>query len=268
MLRFFIIAIGLFQYSAFAAQNSGAVKFYAEAPKSVAVNEQFKVSFKVENTTCGAPTLPIFYDFVVISGPSTENSITSVNGKLSQSATYTYILRPKREGSYQLGKASITVSGINMESNDLAIDVTAAVDHPKEIEKTKRKVLPFGFDTIFDFTYDLKTDTIYSEGPTSVTLSEQFKIKFIIGKHKALSPQLPSFGDFELINGPIISNSTQWTNGNEFTTSVYTYILKPKRKGIFHIGKATIITTGRFMESNDLIIKVTAAGKKQREPKY
>jgi hypothetical protein len=43
--------------------------------------------------------LPNLNDFNVLSGPNTSQSVQWINGNVSQTSTYSYILQPKKEGT-------------------------------------------------------------------------------------------------------------------------------------------------------------------------
>jgi hypothetical protein len=48
-----------------------------------------------------------------------------INGNVTQSASYTYVLRPKQQGTFKIGKATVEINGNVVESNELTIEVTA-----------------------------------------------------------------------------------------------------------------------------------------------
>lgn len=124
------------------------IKFYASAPKSVAVNQQFQLTYTVESSSAKTLNLPstINNDFQLLGGPSTSQNMSWVNGQVSQSVTYTYYLKPKKEGTYTIGRASASIQGTNMESNELSITVTG----PVQQQQAQRHRDPFGFFDPFD----------------------------------------------------------------------------------------------------------------------
>lgn len=124
-------------------------KFYANAPKQIAINQNFQLAFTLENANGGQLKLPSLNDFQVLGGPNTSSSMQWVNGAVSQSVTYSYVLRPKKEGSFKIGKASIQVSGVTMESNELNIDVTGPVQQQPQTQQRQRGN-PFGWDPFED----------------------------------------------------------------------------------------------------------------------
>lgn len=109
-----------------AARAAGEVVFKASAPNAVVMGEQFRLTFTVnaEGKDLRVQEMP---DFDVLMGPSQSTSYSSswVNGQSTSetSVTYTYILMPKREGTFNIAPATIQVKGAHYTSNGLAIKV-------------------------------------------------------------------------------------------------------------------------------------------------
>src|SRR6476620_8032941 len=76
-------------------------RFSASAPKSVPQNSNFQLSFTLENANGNNLHPPSISDFQVLSGPNTSTSMQWVNGNVTQSVTYNYILRPKNQGTFK-----------------------------------------------------------------------------------------------------------------------------------------------------------------------
>jgi len=91
---------------------------------SVGVNEQFQITFSVSGSASSF-TPPNMSDFMVLSGPNQSTSIQMINGTFSQSVSYSYILQPKKSGTFKIGPASISSGGKNISSNTLTITVSA-----------------------------------------------------------------------------------------------------------------------------------------------
>jgi hypothetical protein len=77
-------------------------------------------------------TPPSFEKFRVVGGPSQSISNSWINGERNYSKTYTYFLAPKKRGSTNIGQASIEVKGVIYKTSPIEINVTAAVDVPKD----------------------------------------------------------------------------------------------------------------------------------------
>lgn len=104
------------------------VTFVASAPKSVVVNQQFRLSYKINNAKVKEPSIADIPGFMVLSGPnrSTQQSYyQDANGNIeaSSSVTFTYILMAEKEGEYTLPAATITVDGEKVTSNTVTIKV-------------------------------------------------------------------------------------------------------------------------------------------------
>ncbi len=103
-----------------------SVQFTMEGPEVVAMGEQFRLGFTL-NDRGSDLQLPDLSNFDVLMGPSTSqsSSIQIINGKTTQSVSFSYIfiLRAKKEGKFSIRPASIKVNGKTYESNSLEIQV-------------------------------------------------------------------------------------------------------------------------------------------------
>lgn len=102
------------------------VEFKASAPSVVATGEQFRLAYTInrEGSNLQVPTLE---GFDLLMGPSTSqsSSFSMVNGRTTQSVsfTYTYLLEGVKEGTHQIPPATIVVDGKQYKSNALTIEV-------------------------------------------------------------------------------------------------------------------------------------------------
>ncbi len=122
-MKRFVLIILLFVTSFAYSQD---VVFKASAPNVVAVGEQFRLSYVI-NQSGSNLQIPSFTGFDLLMGPSTSQSsqISIINGKRTQSKsfTYTYVLEGVKSGKYQFSPATITIDGKKYRSNALAIEV-------------------------------------------------------------------------------------------------------------------------------------------------
>ncbi len=84
-----------------------------EVPSAVALDEQFNLTFVVEGNKPSSFDWQCPADFQLVWGPQTgtSSSFSIVNGKTSRSTqtSYTYVLMPRKEGTFQLPAASAKV---------------------------------------------------------------------------------------------------------------------------------------------------------------
>ena len=108
------------------------VKFEAKVSKNkLGINERLRVDFEM-NKDGDHFNPPDFSNFTVVGGPNQSVSNSWINGVRSYSKTYSYFLAPKKQGNFTIDQASITIDGEIYKTVPLKIEVTAAVDIPKD----------------------------------------------------------------------------------------------------------------------------------------
>ncbi len=122
--------------SAFAAQAE-QTQFVMSAPNAVEVGKQFRLTFTLNEQGSNLKLPPdLSSNFDVLMGPSTgqSTSIQTINGKTTTqiSFSYTFILRAKKEGTFEIRPASIEVDGKVFESNPLKIQVVKQQSQPAQ----------------------------------------------------------------------------------------------------------------------------------------
>lgn len=90
----------------------------------VLVGEQIQVTFTLSNLNGSNFRAPGFKGFTVLMGPSTSQQMSFVNGQMSRSLSYTYVLQADAEGNYQIGSATIDADGKTLKTNPINITVT------------------------------------------------------------------------------------------------------------------------------------------------
>ena len=111
--------------------------FSQEAELSVSVsknklglNQRLRVEFSINKQGADNFTPPKFSNFKVIQGPSQSVSQSWINGKVSFSQSYTYIIKPKRKGELIIEPASIDINGGTINSKMMKIIVLDPVEMP------------------------------------------------------------------------------------------------------------------------------------------
>lgn len=97
----------------------------------VAMGEQFEITFSLNGSEKNFQP-PAFNDFLVLSGPNQSTSMQFINGAMSQSISYSYILQPRSEGKFTIGAAFIESGGKKIQSNSITIEVTKGPAQPKQ----------------------------------------------------------------------------------------------------------------------------------------
>ncbi len=125
--RIFLIIALLMGTFACHTMHAEEVSFTASAPGAVVMGETFRLSYTVNTHGARGFRIGDIADFDVLSGPnqSSSSNISIVNGvrTSSKTLTFTCILRPKKEGTFTIPAATITVDGQQMQSKELTVKV-------------------------------------------------------------------------------------------------------------------------------------------------
>lgn len=104
--------------------NAQEIVFRATLNKNkVTLNETFQLTYTIDNADGNNFKAPSLNDFYVVGGPNYGNSVKMINGSFSKSSSYTYYLQPKKEGTFNIGIATVEVNGRTLKSNSLALEV-------------------------------------------------------------------------------------------------------------------------------------------------
>lgn len=103
------------------------VSFTASAPSTVILNEPFQLTYTVNASGSKDLRAPEMADFDILAGPFTSrsSSVSIVNGKRSATVTvtYTYTLMAKKEGTFTIPSAGISIGKDKYTSNGLKVKV-------------------------------------------------------------------------------------------------------------------------------------------------
>lgn len=91
-------------------------------PNPVSVGERFQVMY----TSSDAMTnfrAPAFEGFTLVSGPMQSQSVQIINGAMTRSISYTFIVQARSEGKYTIQAATADVGGRRVQSNTLTVQV-------------------------------------------------------------------------------------------------------------------------------------------------
>lgn len=108
------------------------VEFVAKVSKQkLGINERLRIDF-VMNQDGDNFNPPDFSMFNVVGGPNQSVSNSWINGVRSYKKTYSYWLAPKKRGVFSISQATIFIDGNAYKTSPIRIEVTAAVEVPKD----------------------------------------------------------------------------------------------------------------------------------------
>jgi hypothetical protein len=113
----FVLPVLFFSSMVFGQEFTATV-----SQSTVAVGDQLQVTFTLNGSGSNFHA-PTFENFNVLAGPSQSSSMQIINGSVSQSISYTYVLQPIKEGTFKFGSASIEAGGKKIVSNQVTVNV-------------------------------------------------------------------------------------------------------------------------------------------------
>ena len=184
-MKKFIIAIVLIACNSLLAQ----VQFEAKVSKTtLGLNERLRIDF-VMNMDGDNFNQPSFEGFRIIAGPSQQVSQSWVNGKSSFEKTYSYYLLPQQKGNLIIKQATIEYNGQIYKTNPIKINVTSAVEQPKDPNDTQ-----ISADDNIYLVADISKTNPYINEPITVVYKLYFSYNIGITNWRELDK--PKYNDF------------------------------------------------------------------------
>lgn len=178
IMMFFIVQL-------FAQQAS----LTASVSKSkVALSERFQLTLTVNNGgTLKDFRPPAMADFIVMGGPNQSSSTMIVNGKVTSSVSYSYVLQPKNIGKFTIGAAYVKSNDKTLSSQPIAIEVVDkptstqnnTVDQTTKQNETNTDINKYIQDNVLIKT-EVSDQEIYKGEDVTVTL------KFCVKKNSSI----------------------------------------------------------------------------------
>jgi len=165
------------------------VQFEAKVSKNtLGLNERLRIDFTM-NFDGDNFNQPSFDGFRIIAGPSQQVSQSWINGKSSFEKTYSYYLLPQQKGTLIIKQASIEYNGQIYKTNPIKINVTAAVEMPKDPNDTQ-----ISADDNIYLVADISKTNPYINEPITVVYKLYFSYNVGITNWRELDK--PKYNDF------------------------------------------------------------------------
>ncbi|WP_367772588.1 BatD family protein [Flavobacterium sp. WC2421] len=165
------------------------VQFEAKVSKTtLGLNERLRVDFAM-NIDGDNFSEPSFEGFRVIAGPSQQVSQSWVNGRSSFEKIYSYYLLPNQKGTLVIKQASIEYNGQVYKTSPIKINVTSAIEQPKDPNDTSVSAA----DNIY-LVADISKTSPYINEPITVVYKLYFSYNIGITNWRELNK--PKYNDF------------------------------------------------------------------------
>lgn len=228
------------------------IKFSMSAPQIVSAGDQFSLTLML-NAKGEDLRMPEIQNFDLLMGPSVSSSrsFQSINGKMTQSVsyTYTYILRASKVGKYTISPATIKSKRKIYESNSVNIEVIngrkpASTNNQSQGQRQQQQATTStaadSKDNLF-IQYEVDKRNVYKGEKINATLKLYSRVSLSI-----VDQTLPSFEGFwtQDINLPQADATRSQEAVDGIIYNVYTLqkkVLIPQQTGSLSIEPAEMV---------------------------
>ena len=223
--------------------------FIAQVSKNkVAVGEVFQVAFTLNGSGSNL-VYPAFNDFDIYSGPNQSQSMSMVNGTISQSTTLSLFIAAKKEGRFTIGAASVMSGNQKLETKPIVIEVTkgapqqqqqgnqnAQAQQPQQAQGKEKNqyASEISNDDLFVRTFLSKTKCYLGE---QLTLTQKVYSRVDLrGFQNVKFPPYNGFWSQQEVNNQQINLKQENVNGVMYYVAEYSKVyLFPQRAGTISI---------------------------------
>jgi len=243
-----------------------AVTLTGDAPKQVIMGQYFNLVYSANTEVEDLRIAELSEFFEILYGPSTSmsSSTTIVNGKYQSETSYgfTYVLRPKKTGTFTIPAATASINGNKIKSNSLSIRVLPT-DQQGGGGQTQQKSSSAAAAPSQDggSSQSVTNDQVFIRAiPSKTQVSEQegllvtYKIYTRVDISGMQNPKFPEFKGF-MAQEVEVPQNRQWDlenyNGANYQTTILKQtVLYPRETGSLSIEKGSFDLVLRVKNRN------------------
>ncbi len=118
--------------------------------RRLGVDDVVELTVTVEGRPLDEVPLPALTNLKVVAGPSASTQVSIVNGQISQTRTWTWVLKPGAAGKAEIGPARARFDGGEQTAPAIAIEVVAGSVKPARPSRGPDPLNPFGGQDPFE----------------------------------------------------------------------------------------------------------------------
>lgn len=249
-----LVAVALVVFVAGAAGQS--VRFEASLDRpSVGLGEQFTYILTLEGQVMGGGKnlqLPDLAKFHIMSGPNQSTSMQIINGAVSSSVTYAYVLQPREMGTFTIGPASIEAGGAVVRSGSVTIEVVKGTPRQGRQQAAQGDVSEQLSDELF-LRATVDRNRVMQGEQVNLVFKLYTRVS-VVNYAVSKNPAMTGFWseDVELPKNITLTNET--VNGKTYRVGILRRVaLFPTQAGALEIGPMEVQTTVQLQSprSND-----------------
>jgi hypothetical protein len=224
----------------------------------VAIGEQFEITFTLNGSGSGSNFRPpSFNDFLTLSGPNQSTNMQFINGAMSASVTYSYVLQPRAEGKFVIPPAFINHGGKQLQTQPITIEVTKGAPQQKQQSKQSQQESDIGKQIGDNLFLKVVVDKarVYQGEQITATYKIYTRVN-VINYSMTKVPSLTGFWSEELDIPKQVQLSTEVVNGKQYRVGILKKAaLFPQRSGTLTIDQMEVecvVQVQSRRRSNDL----------------
>jgi oxygen tolerance protein BatD len=228
----------------------------------VGVGDQFEITFSLGGTSAGSNFQPPpFTDFLVIGGPNQSTSMQFINGSVSSSVSWSFVLQPKAEGKFTIGPATIDYGGKKLQTQPIAMEVAKGSAQPAQQQGRQQAQQPgtadidkqIGDNLILRVTLD--KSRVYQGEQITATYKIYTRVN-ISNYNLTKGSSLTGFWSEDLDVPKQVQLSTETLNGKQYRVGILRRVaLFPQRSGTLQIDPMEVVCAVQVQNrrrSNDI----------------
>lgn len=206
----------------------------------IGMGEQIEVTFTLNGSSGGSNFRPpSFNDFQTLSGPNQSTNMQFINGAMSASVSYSYILQPRAEGKFVIGPAFINHNGKQLQTQPITIEVSKGAPQSKTQSQSKQSQQDSDIGKQIGDNLFLKVSIDKSRVFQGEQITAIYKIYTrvnIANYNLSKVPSLTGFWSEELDVPKQVQLSTEVVNGKQYRVGILKKVaLFPQRSGTLSI---------------------------------
>lgn len=242
-----------------------AVTFTGEAPKQVIMGQYFNLVYSSNAEVEDLRIAELSEFFEILYGPSTSmsSSTTIVNGKYQSATSYgfTYVLRPKKTGTFTIPAATATINGSKLKSNSISIKVLPTDQQGGGGQTQQKSSSAAASNQDGGSSSSISNDQVFIRAiPSKTQVSEHegllvtYKIYTRVDISGMQNPKFPEFKGF-MSQEIEVPQNRQWDlenyNGANYQTTILKQtVLYPRETGSLTIEKGSFDLVLRVKNRN------------------
>ncbi|MDI6765697.1 MAG: BatD family protein [Bacteroidota bacterium] len=203
----------------------------------LAMGERFEITYTLSGSTSGSNFRPpSFNDFLTLSGPNQSTNMQFINGAMSASVTYSYILQPRAEGKFVIPSAFINHGGKQLQTQPITIEVAKGAPQQQSTpggKKQSQQETDIGQQIGDNLFLKVVVDKarVYQGEQITATYKIYTRVN-VVNYNLVKLPALTGFWSEDLDVPKQVQLSTEVVNGKQYRVGVLKKVaLFPQRSG-------------------------------------